>query len=288
MSFLTKITLTSAGSSTGPFDIYQSSDNYATAVATGVTKVDLVAGYTISVADSTTSVLVQSLGLCNTTNVTLTIGGVPTPTPTPTQTITPSPSTVPAGVNTIALSSGTTVANACSGTTKNYYYTGSFTNGAQLWIDPQFSDTAPGFVNNPVYYYSYDYNTIYYIDDSEGHKYASTEVCPTPTPVMNANSYWVSLVDGPTAAACGGDTEMFGVGQLTGFTVYGSAVSGICDATYIVDMPAVVKSEVPFNGTFWVAKKVGGNFYYRKYIRDNAGTSATPDGACVIHNDECV
>jgi hypothetical protein len=287
MSFLTKITLTTAGSSTGPFDLYQSSDSYTTAIVTGVTKADLVAGYLISVDDSTTSVLVQSKGLCSTSNITLTIGGVPTPTPTPTQTVTPSPSTVPAGVSSIALSSGTTVASACTGTTRNYYYSGSFTNGAQLWIDPQFTDNAPGAVGHPVYYYSYDYNTIYYIDDSNGHKYSSSEVCPTPTPVMNANSYWVSLADGHTAAACGGDTDTFGVGQLTGFTVYGSAISGICDATMIVDMPAVVKSNVPFNGTFYVAKKVGGNFYYRKYVRDSSGTSATPDGACVIDNTKC-
>jgi hypothetical protein len=56
----------------------------------------------------------------------------------------------------------------------------------------------------------------------------------------------------------------------------------------IVDMPSVVKSEVPFNTQFWVGKKIGGNFYYRKYIRDSSGTSATPVEACVIYNDGCV
>jgi hypothetical protein len=288
MSFLTKITLTTAGSSTGPFDIYQNSDNYATAVATGVTKSDLVAGYTISVNDTTTSVLVQSLGLCNTSNITLPISGFPTSTPTPTPTLTPTASPVGAGVSHISLSSGHTVASACTGATQTYYYSGSFINGAQLWVDAQFTDNAPGTNGSPVYYYSYDFNSIYYINDSEGHKYASSEVCPTATPVVNANSYWVSTVDGPTAATCGGD-DVFGVPhtQLTGFTVYGSAISGICDATMIVDMPAIVKSEVPFNGTFWVGKKVGGNFYYRKYVRDSSGTSATPDGACVVYNTPC-
>ena len=62
MSFLTNITLTVAGSSTGPFDIYQSSDSYTTAIATGRTKTELLAGYLVSVDDTTTSVLVQSKG----------------------------------------------------------------------------------------------------------------------------------------------------------------------------------------------------------------------------------
>jgi hypothetical protein len=288
MSFLTKITLTSPGSSTGPFDIYQSSDSYTTAIATDVAKGVLVDGYTISVNDVTTSVLVQSKGLCSSSNIILTISGVLTPTPTPTQTVTPTPSHVPAGVSAISLSSGHTVASACTGTTRNYYYNGSFINGAQLWLDAGLNtDVAPGTNAQTVFYYSYDFNSIYYINDSEGHKYTSTQVCPTPTPVLNENKYWVSLVDGPTAAACGGDIDMFGVGQLTGFTVYGSALYGICDATMIVDMPAIVKSEVPFNGTFWVGKKYGGNFYYRKYVRNSSGTASLPDGACVIYNNPC-
>jgi hypothetical protein len=214
---------------------------------------------------------------------------VVTPTPTPTLTPTPSKNSPYPGVNTISLSSGYTIANACTGTTRNYYYSGSFINGAQLWLDPSLNtDVAPGYVGHTVYYYSPDFNSIYYINDSEGHKYSSSEICPTPTPVTNLNSYWVSTVNGPTAAACGGDQDLFGTGQLTGFTIYGSSISGICDATMIVDMPSVVKSEVPFNTQFWVGKKIGGNFYYRKYIRDSSGTSATPVEACVIYNDECV
>ena len=186
MSFLTLITLTSPGSSTGPFDIYQSSDGYTTAIATDIAKSVLVDGYTISVNDVTTSVLVQSKGLCSSSNIILTISGVLTPTPTPTQTVTPTPSHVPAGVSAISLSSGHTIASACTGITQNYYYSGSFINGAQLWLDAGLNtDVAPGTNGQPVYYYSYDYNSIYYIDDSEGHKYSSTQSCPTPTQLIN-------------------------------------------------------------------------------------------------------
>lgn len=60
------ITLTTAGTDTGPFDLYSDVDGYVSAFETGVSKSALLAGYTTSLAPvGTTIVRVQSTGLCN-------------------------------------------------------------------------------------------------------------------------------------------------------------------------------------------------------------------------------
>lgn len=60
------ITLTTAGTDTGPFDLYSDVDGYVSAFVTGVSKSALVAGYTTSLAFvGTTIVRVQSTGLCD-------------------------------------------------------------------------------------------------------------------------------------------------------------------------------------------------------------------------------
>jgi hypothetical protein len=75
------ITLTTAGTNTGPFDLYSSTDGYSTAFETDVPKSSLVAGYSTSnVPDGTAFVRVKSKGTCiNFINI-----AVPTPTAAPT------------------------------------------------------------------------------------------------------------------------------------------------------------------------------------------------------------
>lgn len=68
-----KITIT-AGTSTGPFKIYGDLDNFATPIITGLTRAQLVAGYTATVPDGTTIVRVMSYGVCF-KEVDLTISG---------------------------------------------------------------------------------------------------------------------------------------------------------------------------------------------------------------------
>ena len=57
------IRLTCSGGRTGPFDI---SDNLGTVLGTDITKQDLIDGYTVSVADSVTTIIITSVGKCNT------------------------------------------------------------------------------------------------------------------------------------------------------------------------------------------------------------------------------
>ena len=77
------LTLTVAGSDSGPFDLYSNTDGYVTAFEIGVAKSALEGGYTTSlVPDGTTIVKVQSTGNCKTSvNIILT-GGTTTTTTT--------------------------------------------------------------------------------------------------------------------------------------------------------------------------------------------------------------
>lgn len=59
------ITLTTAGSSSGPFNLYSNLDGYVSAFATGVSQASLLAGYSSSaVPDYTTTIRVKSTGAC--------------------------------------------------------------------------------------------------------------------------------------------------------------------------------------------------------------------------------
>lgn len=59
------ITLTTAGTSTGPFSLYSDADSYSVPFETGVTKSSLLAGYTSTlVPTSTTIIRVMSTGTC--------------------------------------------------------------------------------------------------------------------------------------------------------------------------------------------------------------------------------
>lgn len=68
------LTLTTAGTDTGPFSLFSDVDGYTTAFETGVLKSALLAGYTTSLAPiGTTIVRIKSTGLCtNYINVILT------------------------------------------------------------------------------------------------------------------------------------------------------------------------------------------------------------------------
>lgn len=78
------ITLTTAGTNTGPFNIYSNTDGYTTAFATGITRAQLLAGYlAITIPQYTSTVLVKSTGACA-RNLYLDVSGAPTSTTTTT------------------------------------------------------------------------------------------------------------------------------------------------------------------------------------------------------------
>jgi len=68
------ITLTTAGSDTGPFNLYSNLDGYISAFETGISKGDLLAGYSSSlVPDGTTIIRVQSVSTLCTNHVDVTL-----------------------------------------------------------------------------------------------------------------------------------------------------------------------------------------------------------------------
>lgn len=76
------ITLTTAGTDSGPFDLYSDLDGYASAFESGVDKALLEAGYASSlVPDYTNTIRVKSNGLC-TNYVDLSLGKTTTTTTT--------------------------------------------------------------------------------------------------------------------------------------------------------------------------------------------------------------
>lgn len=59
------ITLTTAGSDSGPFDLYSDLDGYVSAFESGVDKASLLSGYASAlVPDYTTTIRVKSNGVC--------------------------------------------------------------------------------------------------------------------------------------------------------------------------------------------------------------------------------
>lgn len=84
------ITLTLAGTDTGPFDIYSNTNGFATPAITGVSRAALVSGYTATLPDGTTEVLVKSIGLCK-RDLYLDVSGAPIPISTTTTSTTQAP-----------------------------------------------------------------------------------------------------------------------------------------------------------------------------------------------------
>jgi len=112
------ITLTTAGSDTGPFNLYSDLDGYISAFETGVSKVALLAGYTsILVPDGTTIVRVASSNpLCsNYVDIIVVQCGITTTTTT--TTITPTTTTTTTTVSPTTTTTTTTVTPTTTTTT---------------------------------------------------------------------------------------------------------------------------------------------------------------------------
>ena len=76
------LTLTTAGTDSGPFNLYSNLDGFTSAFEVGVAKASLEAGYASSlVPDFTTVVKVLSTGIC-TNYVNITLGEITTTTTT--------------------------------------------------------------------------------------------------------------------------------------------------------------------------------------------------------------
>jgi hypothetical protein len=75
------ITLTTAGSNTGPFDLYSDANGFSTIITSGISRAQLLAGYEATLPTGTTEVLLRSAGPCN-SDLYLTVAGAPSTTTT--------------------------------------------------------------------------------------------------------------------------------------------------------------------------------------------------------------
>ena len=106
------ITLTTAGTGTGPFDLYSNVNSYATPFEAGVAKSSLVSGYTSSlVPNGTTIIRVQSTSVQCPNYVDISVSGITTTTTTTTTTSTTTTTTAnPYGTFSVFNQSGSLIA----------------------------------------------------------------------------------------------------------------------------------------------------------------------------------
>jgi hypothetical protein len=164
------ITLTIAGTDSGPFDLYSDVDGYVSAFETGVAKAALQAGYSSSlVPNSATIIRVKSTGVCTnyidisivTTTTTTSSTTTTTTTVVPPTTTTTTTSDAPVGY-TLAYSTidGPTACSNYPTIDTNIYYAApgsplTPTVGVIIYTDGALTTPAPdGFYSNGVNYWN--------------------------------------------------------------------------------------------------------------------------------------
>jgi len=102
------VTLTSAGSDSGPFNLYSNVDGYTTAFAFSVPKSSLLAGYiSVVVPDLTTNIRIMSVGIC-TNYIDVNVSGITTTTTSTTSTTTSTSTSTTTSTTTTATPTTTT------------------------------------------------------------------------------------------------------------------------------------------------------------------------------------
>jgi hypothetical protein len=146
------VTLTLAGTDVGPFNLYSNVDGYTTAIASGVSRAALVAGYNLlNVPDNASVIRVQSTGTC-TNFLDILLSGVTTTTTSSTSTTTSTTTSV-----VPCLTGDTSAVGSCAGgesalfsvtagnlaliTPGGYYYSGSGTRTYTAYIMNAANDT---------------------------------------------------------------------------------------------------------------------------------------------------
>ena len=154
------ITLTTAGTDTGPFNLLSDIDSYATPFETNIAKSSLIAGYTTNlVPDAATIIRVQSSGSC-TNYIDLTYPNTTTTSTTTTTTTSPTTTTTTTTTTTSTTTTTTTVAytegsarydvvtgSICSQSTAAVYTVSGagFTTGDTIYTDASLTSPLIGY-----------------------------------------------------------------------------------------------------------------------------------------------
>ena len=186
------ITLTTAGTDTGPFNLYSNVDGYVSAFETGVSKAALVAGYSSAlVPNGTTTIRIKSTGTCvNYIDVTV----VTTTTTTS---------------STTSTSSTTTTTSSTAAPTELFVYA-KYINSPSSG-DLQFSiNSGPNFNAGAIATSSCNYmftisgisagDSITFTDSNTQAIAGSTSVCPSGPGGFSCTYNYSVLVSGPQTA----------------------------------------------------------------------------------------
>ena len=146
------ITLTTAGTDTGPFNLYSNVDGYVSAFETGVSKSALVAGYSSAlVPNGTTTIRIKSTGTCvNYIDVTVVTTTTTTSSTTSTSSSTTTTTTTTAGGFTVRNTTGSGQIDDVTTTGGAYFYffnTGSF----PITAGQQADGGGAALTNSPVF-----------------------------------------------------------------------------------------------------------------------------------------
>jgi hypothetical protein len=180
------VTLTLAGTDVGPFNLYSNVDGYTTAIASGVSRAALVAGYNLlNVPDNASVIRVQSTGTC-TNYLDILLSGATTTTTSSTSSTSTTTSTTTSVVP--CLTGDTSAIGSCAGgesalftvsagrtaliTPNGYYYSGSGTRTYIAYIMNAANDTV-------LYTFTYTQTSM-----SPG-----TWVSTLPSNILSAGSY---------------------------------------------------------------------------------------------------
>lgn len=182
------VTLTLAGSDTGPFDLYSNVDGFTTALATGVSKAALLAGYSLAGVPDTASIIrAKSTGTCtNYLDMYLTGGTTTTTTSSSSTTSTTSTPAVP------CLTGDTSAIGSCSEGQSNLF---TVSSGHTALITPggyYYSGTGTR------YYYAYvmnaaDTTVLYTFTYTQTGSSPGTWTSDLPSNILPAGSYRLRL-----------------------------------------------------------------------------------------------
>lgn len=147
------VTLTLAGTDTGPFTLYSNADGFTNAIATGVSRSALIAGYNLTGVPNDASIIrAQSTGTCTNFLDMYLSGGTTTTTSstssTTSSTTTAAPECLTGDTGAIASCAGgesalftVTAGNTALITAGGYYYSGSGTKTYTAYIMNAANDT---------------------------------------------------------------------------------------------------------------------------------------------------
>jgi len=197
MSIPVTITLITAGSDTGPFNLYSNTDGFNTAFEVNIDTNTLLLGYLSTlVPDNTTTIRVKSENVSCTNYIDLPISGtiISTPTPTPIVTPTPTPTPNPLSYASISVKRRYTSPSTITGVTVNGYSISGITYPILNHVD-QTGTTDHFDTSSEIIVWVSTPQDGYSITVTDGQGNASCQEVASTTTVYTFDSIWIQATN---------------------------------------------------------------------------------------------